>query len=122
MQTSSFFTYKGDAGISIAIYSPPEFDGPEFPALAPPRQLLYAKKAGQVDEKGYVEWYKREVLENLDPHKIYNMLRDNVLLCWEPPGKFCHRRIVAEWIEENVGVRVPEWSPKTGEAKSKNLF
>ena len=30
------------------------------------------------------------------------------MLCWEPPGKFCHRRLVAKWLEEHLGVDVPE--------------
>ena len=28
-----------------------------------------------------------------------------VLLCWESPGDFCHRRMIAKWIEEEKGVK-----------------
>ncbi len=24
-------------------------------------------------------------------------------------GEFCHRRLVARWLEENEGIIVPEW-------------
>jgi len=32
-----------------------------------------------------------------------------VLLCFEAPGKFCHRRLLAEWVEQRTGLLVPEW-------------
>ena len=35
-----------------------------------------------------------------------------VLLCWEKPGgtsaAFCHRRLVAQWLQAELGVIVPE--------------
>ena len=31
-----------------------------------------------------------------------------VLLCYEPPGEFCHRRLLAEWIEQHLGMEIPE--------------
>ena len=55
-----------------------------------------------------VEEYKRVVLSNLDPAKVYADLSDAILLCWERPGEDCHRRLVAEWIESSLGVKVPE--------------
>ena len=33
---------------------------------------------------------------------------DATLLCFEKAGEFCHRRLVAEWIEKGTGVEVPE--------------
>jgi hypothetical protein len=35
------------------------------------------------------------------------------LLCWEAPGKFCHRRLVAAWLEDALGIDVPEYVPST---------
>ena len=37
--------------------------------------------------------------------------RPLVLLCFEAPGEFCHRRILADWLEERTGVMVPELGP-----------
>ncbi len=34
-----------------------------------------------------------------------------VLLCFERPGEFCHRRIFAVWWEEQTGEIVPELDP-----------
>jgi hypothetical protein len=31
-----------------------------------------------------------------------------VLLCFEPAGEFCHRRLLAAWLEEQIGRSVPE--------------
>jgi hypothetical protein len=33
---------------------------------------------------------------------------DLVLLCFEPVGKLCHRRILSQWLEEQLGEEIPE--------------
>lgn len=111
MKTSSFKTYKGDKGVAICIYPPIDWMSARFPALEPDRQTFFSKKADQIDEKQYEEQYRERVLSKLDPQKIYDTLKGQVLLCWEEPGEFCHRRIVSLWIEENLGIEVPEWKP-----------
>jgi uncharacterized protein (DUF488 family) len=48
-------------------------------------------------------------LDKLDPQKVFDDLgEDAILLCWEAPCQFCHRRLVAEWLEKHLGVNVPE--------------
>jgi hypothetical protein len=48
-------------------------------------------------------------LKTLDPRALYAELGENaVLLCWEAPGVRCHRRMVAEWFEQALGIEVPE--------------
>ena len=123
MKTSSFKTYKGNNGIAICIYPPLDWTGDRFYSLNPDRETFFAKKADQIDEAQYEKQYRERVLSKLDPQKTYDALRDKVLLCWEDPGLFCHRRIVAEWLQENLGVEVPEWK-KDDEIKtnSKPLF
>jgi len=111
MKTSSFKTYKGDKGVAICLYPPIDWMNARFPALEPDRQTFFAKKADQIDENQYEKQYRERILSKLDPHKIYDSLKGQVLLCWEGPGEFCHRRIVAKWIEENIGIEVPEWQP-----------
>jgi uncharacterized protein (DUF488 family) len=60
------------------------------------------------DEATYRAAYQK-ILDRLDPRKVYDELgEDAILLCWEKPGEFCHRRLVAEWIEAHLGVKVPE--------------
>jgi uncharacterized protein (DUF488 family) len=55
----------------------------------------------------------QEILDRLDPRKVYQELgEDAILLCFEKAGEFCHRRLVAEWLERELGVEVPEWEEK----------
>ncbi len=57
--------------------------------------------------------YERQfqsILSKLDPDDILRRLpKGAVMLCWEYPGRFCHRRIVAEWLEQRCGIEVPEY-------------
>ena len=109
MKTSNFRRYTGDKGVAICIYPPVDWTGLQYPALAPDRQTFYAIKEGAITKEQYEKLYRENVLAKLDPKAIYEMFKHNVLLCWEEPGKFCHRRIVAAWIQENLGIEVPEW-------------
>lgn len=34
---------------------------------------------------------------------------DVALLCYEKPGDFCHRHILAEWLKEKEGIDVVEY-------------
>src|SRR5260370_27573580 len=51
------------------------------------------------------------ILSELDPKQVYTELGDKaVLLCWEKPNiERCHRRRVAEWFEQGLGMVVPEF-------------
>jgi len=81
----------------------------KYPALMPSLGLLRDWKEGKVtEEKDYTQRYYKEVLSKLDPRKVYNDLDGKILLCHEPPGAFCHRRLVARWLEHSLGVKVPE--------------
>jgi hypothetical protein len=108
MQTSYFAKYRGENGVSIARYVFNGFTGRKYPPLYPTAKLLdHYKKYN--DEVVYLMAYKKETLSILDPQKVYEDLGENaVLLCYERSGTFCHRRIVAEWIENNLGIKVPE--------------
>ena len=58
------------------------------------------------------------ILDRLDPREQWELLHakaggaEPVLLCWERPPlddrNFCHRRLVAAWFEQHLGVEVPE--------------
>jgi hypothetical protein len=50
------------------------------------------------------------VLKKLDPARIYASLPSQcVLLCFEAPNVWCHRRRVAEWLEKATGCTIPEY-------------
>jgi len=107
MKTSYFAKYRGDKGVSIAAKAPPGFKGETYPALYPKWSFLGRYKEDG-DEDKYTKAYYDEVLSKLDPEKVYADLKGKVLLCWERSGSFCHRRIVAEWLERELEVEIPE--------------
>jgi len=107
MKTSYFAKYKEEDGVSIAGKSPEWFTGKSYPALFP-KWSFYSKYKIDGDEKAYEEEYRRQVLDKLNPVKVYEDLEHAVILCWEGSGKFCHRRLVAQWLYEKLGVTVDE--------------
>lgn len=119
MKTSCFKYYTGEDGVAICLYPPIDWTDLQFPALAPSRDIFYSIKSGKINEEEYERRYREEILSKLDPQNIYDMFKNNVLLCYESPGKFCHRRIVAAWLQENLGVIVDEWTP--ADEKKKNF-
>lgn len=101
---------KGYRFVSIARFNK-YWNGEDFKLLAPPADIIKIE-----DEELYTKLYYEKVLNQLNPQEVYNQLGDNsVLLCYEKwdekkEGKtFCHRRIVAKWLEDNLGVKVEEY-------------
>ncbi|MDL2283973.1 DUF488 domain-containing protein [Oxalobacter sp. OttesenSCG-928-P03] len=117
MKTSSYFTYSGPGRIGISMTVPDHLaDGLiMFRALAP---KIWFKGA---DINVYHHHYF-QMLSELDPMATWKKLHDlagdhePVLLCWEKPPfdecNFCHRRLVAQWFENELGAIVPEWRPE----------
>ena len=70
----------------------------------------------QEDVKEYEASYARQ-LEEIGAEAILarvKQISDNmpaVLLCWEKPGEWCHRRMLADFLRERVGLVVPELRP-----------
>ena len=63
-----------------------------------------AKLTGSEYDLAYMK-----ILNELKPHQVLASLPDlSVLLCHEPPGFKCHRRIVAQWFEHYCKIEVPE--------------
>jgi hypothetical protein len=79
------------------------FRNRRYEALAPTRATI-APGARSAFDRDY-----DLILESLDPEEVLRDLGDDaVLLCWEAPGVRSHRRRVAEWLEESLGIVVPE--------------
>ncbi|MDD3655011.1 MAG: hypothetical protein PHO01_12700 [Desulfotomaculaceae bacterium] len=97
-------------GIAVCRSVPRGWRGRRYPALAPSKQLLQMGLKRQVDHGTWAILYKKQVLDNLDPQKVLSDLGgDNfIMLCWEAPGEVCHRRQIAHWLEEKLGIEVPE--------------
>jgi len=95
--------------VAISLGVPRGWRGARCTVLAPPRPLIKI-----MDPETFIPLYKAQVLDKLDPHKIIKDLGgDNfILLCWEDPGVFCHRRVVAAWMQKEAGVLVEEFNAK----------
>jgi uncharacterized protein (DUF488 family) len=107
---TSYFAKSGrhPNAVSIAVGCPPGFQGRQYRVLAP-KYWFFAKYKKDHDEVFYTEQYQKEVLSVLDPKVVFEELgEDAILICWEKSGKFCHRRLVADWLEKNLGIQVPE--------------
>ena len=93
---------EGYVPVSISLYTPDWFKGWCHTRLAPTSSMLFDYKRDPHDER-YTESYRRIILEQLSPKEMWESLErigaeNIVLMCWEKPGKFCHRHLVAEWL------------------------
>ncbi len=115
MKTSYFAQVdKINNPLSISGKSPDWYLGPEYKLLAPKWSFFNDYKKGKINEDGYTQQYNELVLSELDARQVYDAIinqfgEDVVLLCYEKPGDFCHRRLVARWFEDELSVVVPEW-------------
>lgn len=89
--------------ISIARYSSKFPDIPRYEPLMPSKGLLFKMKNGLATEFSYKKSFNSQ-LYSLDVDKVLSDLseiageNDIVLLCYELPGQFCHRKLVSEWF------------------------
>lgn len=100
---------SGDRGKSVG------YTGKSLTKLAP--KLSFCKtwhdNIGKVSEeennKFYIEEFYDKVLKNLDPEEVLMELPDrSILLCFEENDKFCHRHLVAFWLELFMGIKTYE--------------
>lgn len=84
--------------------------------LAPSRELLRAYKDGHIDEKGYREWFLREVppetiRSRIRIHRENAGGREVVLACIEPDNEFCHTWILLQ-LSTRARLRAPQNSSR----------
>ena len=109
MNTSYFAkSAKNENAVSICGGVPYWYKGRQYKKLAP-KFWFFQKYKEDHDSVFYTIQYKKEVLDVLDPKKVFEELGENsVLLCWEKPSDFCHRHLVADWFKEKLGIEVKE--------------
>ena len=107
--------------------------GPSYKKLAP-RLVTYEKyaerltKLEQIKQTGtkeeylyyrnliedeYIKSYYELRLKDLNPDELLEILYSKfgnniILLCHEPIDEFCHRRLVADYLELKYGIYIPE--------------
>lgn len=104
---------KFENPVSIAQFPAVYYHERCYRELAPPADLLMGYKKGRITKEIYTREYERRVLRKLTPRIVADELgEDAVLLCFEIPGEFCHRHIVAKWLNA-AGYRVVEYDPRS---------
>lgn len=75
-----------------------------------------------------VEQYKPEyvkILSSINPSRVIEDLKqagkgkDVALMCYESPGQFCHRHMIAEWLNKKTKFEITEW--KEAEKKEQKI-
>lgn len=104
---------RGLTPVCIAGYAPKDYTGARYRALAPHRVWWQEWHDKGLSEKWYQDKYDETVLTQLNPHKVAADLqafgKDVVLLCYEKPSEFCHRHLIANWLNKN-GQNVMEYN------------
>ncbi len=116
--TSSYREFRSELFRSYSISADKgkgsNYSGNSYVELAPKKAFwkLWRENIGKISsEKNnlfYVEEYWKQVLSKLDPEKVYRELDYSVLLCHETHSEFCHRHLVAVWLEIFLDIKVPE--------------
>lgn len=92
--------------VSICGKPIPGWTGLEYKKLAP-SWSIYKEYKNSLDQERYVRRFKAEILQKLDKDTVLQELsamtggQDFALVCYEKPGDFCHRHLVAEWLGLN---------------------
>lgn len=104
--TSNYASVKkipeGFQPIAISVGPPKWFKGTVDKRLAPSWAMMKKPRAD------YDRLFAAQ-LKKLDAKQIISELPENaVLLCYESHNDWCHRRMVAEWLEQELDIVVPE--------------
>ncbi len=66
-------------------------------------------KLKEENQNDYIQKFYEKVLKPQDPAQVFEELGENaVLVCFEKPTEFCHRFLVASWLEMSLGVKIEE--------------
>ena len=107
--------------ISICGKAPDWYKGLQYKKLAP-KYGFFMEWRKNHDNDYYIEHFKTEVLDKLDAADVildfsrliysFNIGESDIcLICYEKPSDFCHRHLVAEWLNQN-GFKCEEWRDK----------
>lgn len=100
----------GIFAVCVAIGKPKYLNLPQIINVAPTRYML--SDACSYEE--YLRLYD-QILARQNAQQVVKQIevlsggRDVALCCYEKPGDFCHRHILAKWITDNTGIEVKEF-------------
>ena len=133
-KNGNLVSITGDGGNAWGFY------GPAYKKMAPRLYLwqYYDQNPDNLSEDDLINWYIKEFydlrLKELNAIDLINTLEEKfgdniILLCHELPGgdinkeHFCHRRLLADWIELETGIVIPEVSiDSSGNTKQEEIY
>ena len=113
--------------ISICGKAPDWYKGLQYKKLAPKYDFFMKWKENH-DNDYYIKCFNEQVLDKLNAEQIVkelyklisnivlnpklfsdkSLIPDIALICYEKPSDFCHRHLVADWLNKN-GIECKEW-------------
>jgi hypothetical protein len=105
--------------ISICGKAPDWYKGLQYKKLAPKYDFFMKWKENHNNDY-YIKCFNEQVLDKLDILTVVRDLidltsanesivgKDFCLICYEKPTDFCHRHLVAKWLNDN-GFSCKEW-------------
>lgn len=90
------------------------FNGKAITELAPFRDFfhIWRDNIGKIPEEEntrfYIKQYYNKVLSKVDIMGLLEKEENPILLCYEDSEEFCHRHVLAEYINIKYGIFVPE--------------
>ncbi len=99
--------------ISICGKAPDWYKGLQYKKLAPKYDFFMKWKENH-DNEYYIKCFNEQVLDKLNVEDVVSELVDLhsgidiALICYEKPTDFCHRHLVAKWLNDN-GFACKEW-------------
>lgn len=96
--------------VNIALYPPRWFRCSSIKEVAPSYSILKNTK----DDEEYTQRYKAEILSKVSPEQLLNTIaslsngHDIALCCYEKPNEFCHRHLIADFLNAN-GADIKEY-------------
>ena len=105
-KVGNLISISGDRGRSV------NFQGKAIPKLAPKKVFwdIWHNNIGKIPEmdnaRYYIQEYYKQVLSKVNIEELLKDEKDPILLCFEKGQEFCHRHVLAEYIELTYGVKV----------------
>lgn len=105
-KVGNLISISGDRGRSVG------FEGKAIPQLAPKREFwnVWHNNIGKISEtentRYYIQEYYKQVLSKVNIEDLLKDEKDPILLCFEKGQQFCHRHVLAEYIEMTYGIKV----------------
>ncbi len=107
-KVGNLISISGDKGKSIG------FEGKSLTKLAPKRDFWneWHNNIGRISEeentKFYIQEYYKQVLSQVDIEELLKDEKDPILMCYERGQDFCHRHVLAEFINIRYGINVED--------------